>query len=66
MGRPTKEQQAAKLAEQTKPGVFSEINSMEETVMLMQQHIDKLEEALSRIAPVTGSFTYISKLGIKR
>lgn len=35
-------------------------------IMLMQQHIDKLEEAISRISHVTGSHNYISELGIKR
>ena len=66
MGRPTKEQQEAKLAEQTKPVVFTEIPEGVSEKMLMQQHIDKLEEAISRIAHVTGSHNYISELGIKR
>ena len=58
MGRPTNAEREAKLAEQQ--------TAPDETIMLMQQRIDQLEEALSRIAHVTGSFNYISELGIKR
>ena len=60
MGRPTNaEREAKQLAAGQQP-------PPDETIMLMQQHIDKLAEALSRIAHVTGSFNYISELGIKR
>lgn len=58
MGRPTNAEREAKKNAQIAPP--------DDTITLMQQRIDKLEEALSRIAHVTGSFNYISDLGIKR
>lgn len=57
MGRPTNAEREAKQ---------KQISPPDETIMLMQQHIDKLEEAISRISHVTGSHNYISELGIKR
>ena len=52
MGRPTKEEQAAKLAEEAKP--------------TLEQRIEVLESALARLAVCTGNANWLREYGIER
>jgi hypothetical protein len=73
MARPTKEQAAAKLAAQQAGQPTTELTEVEQKPLTPEQrfealeaHCLKLEEAISRIAVLTGNGNHLRELGIER
>jgi hypothetical protein len=66
MGRPSNAEKAAKLQEATSGQEASALLTADDRFKALEAHCLKLEEALSRIAVLTGNGNHLRELGIER